>query len=64
MVWMLSPCFITIMLDRQVILVAGMGDLGKYICEELDASDCFDVAVLSRMVGPLSNAANISIGCR
>ena len=35
---------------REVIAVAGVGDLGKYICEELVASDQFDVIVLSRGV--------------
>ena len=39
------------MQDRQVILVAGVGDLGKYACEELSASEHYDVAVLSRTVG-------------
>lgn len=34
----------------QVIAVAGVGDLGKYICEELLASDKFTVIVLSRGV--------------
>lgn len=35
---------------REIIAVAGVGDLGKYICEELVASDKFDVIVLSRGV--------------
>lgn len=35
---------------RPVILCAGVGDLGKYTCEELLASSQFDVAVLSRRV--------------
>lgn len=35
---------------RQVIAVAGVGDLGKYICEELLASDEFTAIVLSRGV--------------
>ena len=43
------------MQDRQVILVGGVGDLGKYACEELFASEHFDVAVLSRTVGPLGD---------
>ena len=45
------------MQDRQVILVAGVGGLGKYACEELIASAQFDVVVLSRSVsspGPLN----------
>ena len=36
--------------NRQVIAVAGVGDLGKYICEELLTSDDFTVIVLSRRV--------------
>ncbi|KAL9130664.1 MAG: hypothetical protein Q9217_001191 [Psora testacea] len=35
-------------LPRQVIAVAGVGDLGRYICEELLASPVFDVVVLTR----------------
>ena len=38
------------MSHRQVIAVAGVGDLGKYICEELQASEDFDVIALSRKV--------------
>ncbi|KAK3172577.1 hypothetical protein OEA41_005901 [Lepraria neglecta] len=35
---------------RQTIAVAGVGDLGKYICEELLTSSDFSVIVLSRVV--------------
>ncbi|KAL9006068.1 MAG: hypothetical protein Q9188_001195 [Gyalolechia gomerana] len=34
--------------DRQVIAVAGVGHLGRYVCEELLASPNFDVVVLTR----------------
>ncbi|KAL9022862.1 MAG: hypothetical protein Q9180_008528, partial [Flavoplaca navasiana] len=34
--------------DRQIIAVAGVGHLGRYICEELLAAPDFDVIVLSR----------------
>ncbi|KAI4120889.1 MAG: hypothetical protein LQ338_006696 [Usnochroma carphineum] len=33
---------------RKVVALAGVGDLGKYVCEELLASPDFDVVVLSR----------------
>ncbi|KAL9130411.1 MAG: hypothetical protein Q9175_007030 [Cornicularia normoerica] len=36
--------------DHQIVALAGVGDLGKYICEELLASPLFDVVVLSRRV--------------
>ena len=36
--------------DRQVIAVAGVGHLGRYICEELLAAPDFDIIVLSRQV--------------
>lgn len=39
------------MLDaHQVIALAGVGDLGRYVCEELHASPDFDVIVLTRAV--------------
>jgi len=34
----------------QVIALAGAGDLGRYVCEELLASDQFHVVVLTRGV--------------
>ena len=34
--------------SRQTIVLAGVGDLGRYVCEELLASPHFDVVVLSR----------------
>lgn len=36
--------------DREVIVVAGVGELGRYICEELQASSGFEVVVLTRGV--------------
>lgn len=43
---------------RQVIALAGVGDLGRYVCEELHASPDFDVIVLTRAVSnfPSSSA--------
>lgn len=35
---------------RQVVAVAGVGDLGRYVCEELLASPDFHVIVLTRQV--------------
>lgn len=35
---------------RQVIALAAVGNLGRYICEELVADDRFDVVVISRQV--------------
>jgi tRNA A37 threonylcarbamoyladenosine dehydratase len=35
---------------RQVIAVAGVGDLGKYACEELIRDERYDLVVLSRKV--------------
>lgn len=35
---------------RQVVAVAGVGHLGRYICEELLASPHFEVIVLARPV--------------
>lgn len=40
--------------DRQVIAVAGVGHLGRYVCEELHASPNFDVVVLTRQVSMFS----------
>ena len=41
---------------RKVIALAGAGDLGKYICEELTADERFDVVVISRGVNsPISS---------
>lgn len=34
----------------EVVAVAGVGDLGRYVCEELLASPSFDVVVLTRQV--------------
>ena len=34
----------------QVIALAGVGNLGRYICEELIKDKSFDVVVLSRHV--------------
>ncbi|KAL8785247.1 MAG: hypothetical protein Q9195_008720 [Heterodermia aff. obscurata] len=34
--------------DREVIVVAGVGELGRYVCEELQASPEFDLVVLTR----------------
>lgn len=36
--------------QQQVIALAGVGDVGRYVCEELIADDRFDVVVLSRNV--------------
>ena len=36
--------------NRQVIAIAGAGDLGRYICEELLASPDFSVVILTRSV--------------
>lgn len=33
-----------------IIALAGVGDLGRYVCEELLASSQFEVVVLSRGV--------------
>ena len=38
---------------RQVIALAGVGDLGRYVCEELHASPDFEVIVLTRAVSHL-----------
>ena len=38
---------------RQVIALAGVGDLGRYVCEELHASPDFDAIVLTRAVSHL-----------
>ena len=35
---------------RQVIALAAVGCMGKYVCEELLADDRFDVVVISRGV--------------
>lgn len=40
---------------RQVIALAGVGNLGKYLCEELLSDDRYDVVVLSRKVFLLSS---------
>ena len=40
--------------EKQVIALAGVGAVGKYLCEELLASDRFDVVVLSRNVRSIS----------
>ena len=37
-------------MDQQVVAIAGVGNLGKYACEELLADDRFDVVVLTRSV--------------
>lgn len=36
--------------SRQVIALAGVGNLGRYVCEELSASPEFEVIVLTRGV--------------
>lgn len=36
--------------DRQTIALAGVGDLGRYVCEELLESSEFDIVVLTREV--------------
>ena len=41
---------VTMATDREVIVVAGVGELGRYICEELHASSGFEVVVLTRGV--------------
>ena len=41
--------------DREVIVVAGVGDLGRYVCEELQASSEFEVVVLTRGVSKLDS---------
>jgi len=35
---------------RQTIALAGVGDLGRYVCEELLESSQFDIVVLTREV--------------
>ncbi len=35
---------------RQTIALAGVGNLGRYICEELISDDRFDVVAISRQV--------------
>ena len=35
---------------NKVVAVAGVGNLGKYICEEVQAAGEFEVVVLSRKV--------------
>jgi predicted dinucleotide-utilizing enzyme len=41
---------------RQVIALVGVGNLGKYICEELVADDRFDLVVISRRVIPTDSS--------
>lgn len=36
--------------SRQVIALAAVGCMGKYVCEELLKDDRFDVVVISRSV--------------
>lgn len=36
--------------SKPVIALAGVGNLGRYVCEELNSSPHFDVVVLSRGV--------------
>ncbi|KAL8849529.1 MAG: hypothetical protein Q9221_005463 [Calogaya cf. arnoldii] len=43
--------------NRQVIAVAGVGQLGRYVCEELLASPDFEVVVLARESSPDSWAS-------
>ena len=38
---------------REVIALAGVGDLGRYVCEELLASPYFSVVILTRSVRSL-----------
>ncbi|KAL8878504.1 MAG: hypothetical protein Q9192_008438 [Flavoplaca navasiana] len=47
--------------ERQVIAVAGVGHLGRYICEELLAAPDFDVIVLSRQSNTTSWASKKGI---
>jgi len=40
---------------RQTIALAGVGDLGRYVCEGLIESSEFDIVVLTREVSELHN---------
>ena len=42
--------------ERQVIALAGVGDFGKYVCEELLADDRFEVVVISRGVNLINKS--------
>ena len=42
-------------LEKQVIAVAGVGDVGRYLCEELLTNNRFDVVVISRSVRSILN---------
>lgn len=44
---------------RSTVLLAAVGDLGKYLCEELLSDDRFDVEILSRKVGEYFIPQNI-----
>ncbi|MCJ1470878.1 hypothetical protein MMC07_009525 [Pseudocyphellaria aurata] len=46
---------------RQVIALAGVGCLGKYVCEELLADDRFDVVVISRGRYPWFTSRDIQL---
>lgn len=43
----------------QTIAVAGVGNLGKYICEELLKDERFEVVVLARQVSPPGHDASL-----
>lgn len=44
--------------EKQVIALAGVGAVGKYFCEELLASDRFDIVVLSRSVRSIPTSSS------
>ena len=45
----------------QVVAVAGVGHLGRYVCEELLASPDFDVVVLTREVSEFSDTSFVGM---
>ena len=47
--------------DPQVVAVAGVGHLGRYVCEELLASPDFDVVVLTREVSESSDTSFVGM---
>lgn len=38
------------MLEKQTICLAGVGNFGMYLCEQLSSDDRYDVVVLTRQV--------------
>ena len=47
--------------NRQVVAVAGVGHLGRYVCEELLACPDFDVVVLARGVSESSDTGFVGL---